>query len=168
MKKFLKINLSLIVIGLLFLSISCNSTPETPKTKELPEEALVEETEKNMEEEEAIEAVDQTAVLENELAALEASLEAEIPSKSRSKADVENNPETPVEKCMRRCDDKLDNTKHVTQSGSAVNNHNDCVSKCQELSKLCDRFQDCIKNAKTEEEKKACRQHYTENRPWNN
>ena len=169
MKNFLKVNLSLIAIGILFLSISCNSTPEAPKSKEVPEEALVEEAGKNMEEEavEIVEAIDQTAILESELATLEASLMTEAPSKSRSKAEAQNHPETPVDKCMRRCDDKLDKTKYPTQCGSAVNNHNDCVDKCQELSKLCNRFQDCIKDAKTEEEKKSCRQHYMENRPWN-
>jgi hypothetical protein len=167
MNNLLNSSWMLLIMAIFSLAVACNTNPE-PKEKVIPEEALVEEenaTETEAEEKVVEEAeMDQTAIMTAELEALEAALEAEAPKRSRSEA--ENNTETPVEKCMRRCEKILDNMEHTTQSGSTVNKHNDCVANCQKLATLCEDFQKCIKNATTEEEKKACRQNYMENRPW--
>ncbi len=174
MSKVLKNSFAIFAMAILSLAVACNSTPDSPKTKEIPKEAMTEE--KVHEEAEAAmdaeleaeaEVVDQSAVLKAELAALEASLNSEAPS--RSKAAPSATMEDPVQKCQSRCEKILDASQNSDKIGSGANAtkaYDKCMEGCRELSQLCDRFQECIKNAKTDEEKKACRQNYMDNRPW--
>jgi len=157
----------LFIVVILTLTVACNSTQD-PKEKVIPADAVVEEDHSPESKSNTVaeEVLDKTATIEAELAALEATLQVEASSRSRSATAVESDPETPVEKCMRRCELIQDNMQYVTQSGDTVNEYNECVSNCQELANLCDEFQECIQNAATEEEKNACRQHYMDNRPW--
>lgn len=169
MNKILKSSYALIMMAIFSFVVACNTSPEAPKTKELPEEALVEEevsvetkAEDRLEEKVA---VNQTAVMQTELMALEAALEATTPSRAKA----EDNPETPVQKCMRRCEKILDNSQNSNKIGSgaqAIKAHEQCLENCAELEALAKQFQECIKDAKTEEAKKACRKIYMENRPW--
>lgn len=165
MNKILKSSYALIIMAILSFVVACNTSPEAPKTKELPEEALVEEETSVEAEVEEVEAVDQTAVIEAELMALEAAFETTTPSRARSEGD----PETPAQKCMRRCEKILDNSQNSNKIGSnaqAIKANEKCIQNCAELEALSKQFQECIKDAKTEEDKKDCRKIYMENRPW--
>ncbi len=69
------------------------------------------------------------------------------------------------QQCLKHCQEQVDKLKYPTQSGATVNALFDCEDRCKKLGEVQNAYKQCIKNAKTETEKKECRSSYMNNRP---
>jgi hypothetical protein len=135
-------------VAVLFLAVSCEQKPkETEETQsedvELVEKEVVEEP-----------VFDQQEI-ENEISQMETSSNQPM-TRSAAGAGRYN----PADDCFRGCESILDNYEGVTASGSTQRAYEDCLKRCQEKEAAANSFYDCIQNAQTEEDKKACREAY--------
>ncbi|MCP4442999.1 MAG: hypothetical protein GY810_29185 [Aureispira sp.] len=170
----MKQSINLMFIALFSFFVSCNTAPDTPKTKEIPEDVVVkgentpdaEELEKITE----LEEVDKESTLNLELETLESTLESTAPIRTKNNTEEASDTETPYQKCVRRCNQKMGDSQKsddILARQKAATANEKCMENCDKLLEVGNKFQECIKNATTEEEKKACRQNYMDNRPWN-
>ena len=71
-----------------------------------------------------------------------------------------------VGQCMRHCELGNNQSKHsVTQSAAQIRLQEECERACQKLGGVQQEYRDCMANANSQADRKACQAGYRKNRP---